>query len=167
MKAPICKTCNTTYPSERANMGYRICVACSTEERWSAIPVTYHKTGNTIEVVKDLDDAIAITSMMTRSGFGLMRGMKGFKTQRAVVQDGVPPTTVAQAAPATQSFLGNVVGRRKMPLDYEGVGMQMMSALEQSGKEAALSVVNCAEAEWKLLPSQAQQLRYIIDTVVI
>ena len=40
-------------PQKRVELGYSICVECSTEKRFGAVPVTNHKTGNTIEVIKD------------------------------------------------------------------------------------------------------------------
>ncbi len=161
-----CKCCGNDYPAARAALGYKVCVSCSKEERWSAVPVTYHKTGNTIEVVKDPDEAATITAMMSRSGFGVMRGMKGVKARKST-DGGSTVIAPIEAEPfIPHSFSGREVGRRKMPLDYEGVGLQMMEALETRGKDAAILIVDCAEKEWKLLPKQAVQLRLIIDTLV-
>lgn len=162
----ICKKCSGEFPDKRKEIGYSICLDCSTEERWSAVPVTYHKTGNTIEVVKDPDDAATITAMMSRKGFGVMNGLKGVRTRSS--DKGAPVIarlTPNADAPKTLEG-GRIVGRRKMPLDYEGVGNAMMSALEAEGREAALRVIDDAESAWKILPRQAVQLRSIIENLV-
>ena len=162
---PHCKKCQSQYPQARADLGYSICLDCSTEEKWSAVPVTYHKTGNTIEVVKDPDDAATITAMMSRKGFGVMNGLKGVGV-RKVGSKSAPIERITSSEPLNPATgAGRVVARRKMPLDYEGVGRSTMEALETSGVDAALAVVAAAEQAWKILPRQAVQLRYIIETL--
>ena len=164
---PICKSCKNHYPQERLAIGYKVCVNCSVEEKWSAIPVTYHKTGNTIEVVKDPQEAARITAMMARTGFGLMRGMKNSSAGSAQHHNvPEPPRKILPpATPAHSTIRGVAIARRKMPLDYEGTGLAMMSALETAGKEAAMQVVADAQAAWKILPKQAVQLQLIIETL--
>jgi len=54
----------------------KVCVKCSTTEAVSCVDITYHKTGNTIQIM-DKESADKINKMAKRSGFGIMAGMKG------------------------------------------------------------------------------------------
>ena len=54
----------------------KVCVNCSTTEAVSCVDITYHKTGNTIQIM-DKASADKINKMAKRSGFGIMTGMKG------------------------------------------------------------------------------------------
>ena len=80
MKAKLeminCIKCGGKMPKLRlAKYGYRSCVNCSTVEPVGGIPVTNHKTGNTIQVVpKDVADNI--NRLAQRKGYGVMSGMK-------------------------------------------------------------------------------------------
>jgi len=46
-----CSRCNTKVPKGRINMGYTICVKCSTEDKVSCHTIYPHKTGGYIQVV--------------------------------------------------------------------------------------------------------------------
>ena len=46
-----CSRCNTKVPQGRIDMGYTICVNCSTEEKVSCHTIYPHKTGGYIQVV--------------------------------------------------------------------------------------------------------------------
>lgn len=82
MKAKIklemttCIKCGGKMPKLRlVKYGYKSCVNCSTVEQVGGIPVTNHKTGNTIQVVpKDIADNI--NRLAARQGYGVMKGMK-------------------------------------------------------------------------------------------
>ena len=63
-----CK-CNNIIPQGRVNLGYKTCVNCSTTERYGCIPITYHKTGNTIQIVSQAQSA-AIAKASRRKGYG-------------------------------------------------------------------------------------------------
>lgn len=71
-----CK-CGAKIPEVRVKAGYKTCVKCSTEEKWGCSHVVYHKTGNTIEVIKDKELCEQINAMAQRPAFGVCRGMKG------------------------------------------------------------------------------------------
>ena len=45
-----CKCGDEVHPI-RINYGYKTCTPCSTVEDYSYVPITYHKTGNTIQIV--------------------------------------------------------------------------------------------------------------------
>ena len=50
-KAIQCSMCSNEMPSQRLEMGYTICVKCSTEEKVSCHTIYPHKTGGYIQVV--------------------------------------------------------------------------------------------------------------------
>ena len=50
-KAVQCSMCSDEMPSQRLQMGYTICVKCSTEEKVSCHTIYPHKTGGYIQVV--------------------------------------------------------------------------------------------------------------------
>ena len=54
----------------------KVCVDCSTTEAVGCVDITYHKTGNTIQIM-DKASADKINKLAKRSGFGIMAGMKG------------------------------------------------------------------------------------------
>ena len=66
----ICK-CNNKIPKIRIDLGYRVCISCSTVEQYGCAPVTYHKTGNTIQIMSK-SDASKIYKMTKRRGYGTM-----------------------------------------------------------------------------------------------
>ena len=50
-KGLTCSMCDTNMPNGRLEMGYTICVECSTEEKVSCHTIYPHKTGGYIQVV--------------------------------------------------------------------------------------------------------------------
>ena len=64
-------SCGNIIPKKRVEMGYKVCVECSTTEKYGCIDIIYHKTGNTIEI---LDAGTGYTSTptvtITGDGFG-------------------------------------------------------------------------------------------------
>jgi len=69
-----CK-CNNLIPQARVELGYNTCITCSNVERYGCVQITNHKTGNTIQVTTQ---AVAerLRRLSTRSGYGIMRGIK-------------------------------------------------------------------------------------------
>jgi len=153
----LCK-CGKNIPQPRLNLGYHVCVDCSTEVAWSAIQVVHHKTGNEIQVVKDPEVAAEFHAKSQRTGFGTLKGMTGsYKRRTAPVITRKPKEEPAAPPPNV------VVARRPMPLDFEGVGQSVMTALETAGKEQALAIIEQALKDYRLLNRQAVQLREIVD----
>jgi hypothetical protein len=65
-----CK-CNTLIPEGRLKLGYKVCVNCSTVERYGCAPLINHKTGNSIQIMSH-GDAARIAKMTRRKGYGTM-----------------------------------------------------------------------------------------------
>ena len=54
-----CK-CNSIIPEGRLRLGFKVCVNCSTVERYGCAPLINHKTGNSIQIMSRSDaDRIA------------------------------------------------------------------------------------------------------------
>ena len=66
----ICK-CKNIIPIQRVNLGYKVCIGCSQTEKYGCSAVTYHKTGNSIQIMSR-SDAARIAKMTRRRGYGTM-----------------------------------------------------------------------------------------------
>ena len=73
--------CNHNIPQARLDLGYTICVECSTEEKLGCIDTINHKTGNTVQVMSR-EDADKASKLTKRAGFGILRSMSGGSSQR-------------------------------------------------------------------------------------
>ena len=65
--------CKNIIPIQRVKLGYTTCVQCSTVERYGCAPITYHKTGNSIQIMSS-KDAARIAKLSRRKGYGTMLG---------------------------------------------------------------------------------------------
>jgi len=65
-----CK-CNKIIPKGRLQLGFRVCVDCSTVSRYGCAPVINHKTGNTIQIMSS-EDAARVAKLFRRRGYGTM-----------------------------------------------------------------------------------------------
>lgn len=71
-----CANCGSNMPVLRfTKYGYKSCIRCSTTERVGGVPITNHKTGNTIQIVPK---AVAenLIRLSQRQGYGVCKGMK-------------------------------------------------------------------------------------------
>ena len=73
--------CNHNIPQARLDLGYTVCVNCSTEEKLGCIDTINHKTGNTVQVMSR-EDADKASKLTKRAGFGILRSMSGGSSQR-------------------------------------------------------------------------------------
>ena len=73
-----CIKCNGAIQEGRlkALPSTKTCTECSTIEQVGCVDITYHKTGNTIQVM-DKASADKINKLARRGNFGIMTGMKG------------------------------------------------------------------------------------------
>jgi hypothetical protein len=152
-----CKKCTEPMPPKRLELGYTVCVECSTEKRFGAVPVTNHKTGNTIEVIKDPEQAAKINAMMQRKGFGIMAGIAGSHKKtfteavnsQVKITEGIPPRD-------------RVISRRMPSYDYENVGHETIAILEKTGIDPAMEHIQKCLSENRIYGKQARQLEEIV-----
>ena len=67
-----CK-CSNVIPQGRVDLGYKVCVSCSTTEAYGCAPLINHKTGNSIQIMSS-SDAARIAKLTQRRGYGTMLG---------------------------------------------------------------------------------------------
>lgn len=126
-----CK-CGQKLPAVRVKMGYKTCVKCSTEDKWGCSQVVYHKTGNTIEVIKDKELCEQINAMAQRPAFGVCRGMKG-NVKRKPTRNVKPRVKKDTEMVPTFGFMGGAA----------------MSFYEREGMDAAKKYVDeCIKKQW-------------------
>jgi hypothetical protein len=115
-KPGICK-CGATIPAGRVALGYRVCTSCSNVERYGAVDVIFHKTGNTLQILP-ASTAEAIQKAGRRSGFGSMAGMR---------------------RGSTSDSLGIRGGLKKLPTpeEFQEAGERAMKAYLAEGASAA------------------------------
>ena len=65
--------CKNIIPQGRVNLGFKVCVDCSTTEQYGCAPLINHKTGNSIQIMSS-SDAARISKMTQRRGYGTMLG---------------------------------------------------------------------------------------------
>ena len=65
-----CK-CENVIPNGRVALGYKVCVNCSSTERYGCAPLINHKTGNSIQIMSQ-SDAAKIAKITRRRGYGTM-----------------------------------------------------------------------------------------------
>ena len=70
--------CSSDVPQSRIDMGYTICVKCSTEEKVSCHTIYPHKTGGYIQVVSK--EQSANLNRLDRRGTGGVKTAKHYKT---------------------------------------------------------------------------------------
>ena len=87
--------CNHNIPQARLDLGYTVCVECSTEEKLGCIDTINHKTGNTVQVMSR-EDADKASKLTRRAGFGILRSMSGGSTsqRKAKIINGCSLTTI-------------------------------------------------------------------------
>lgn len=65
-----CK-CGDNIPQGRIDLGYSVCVNCSSVERYGCAPLINHKTGNSIQIMTQAESA-TIAKLTRRRGYGTM-----------------------------------------------------------------------------------------------
>jgi len=138
---PICKTCNESYPQQRKDMGYTVCVDCSTEPGWSCSALTFHKTGNSIEIIKDPEVAYNINQMAARKSFGVMSGITG-RYRRYQEDTNSTPTKkkwvdmTGEVYSTRKQTIGTLSGKT---VDFESQGTYAVNLLESEGLDASIT----------------------------
>ena len=144
--------CNHNIPQARLDLGYTVCVECSTEEKLGCIDTINHKTGNTVQVMSR-EDADKASKLTKRAGFGILRSMSGGSSQRKTKYkyDGCSTTQV---------------GSQKL---YEHVGKTYMDYLEvdeeiaQRYLDRALNNVEISQLQY----NKIKLLCYSLNTINI
>lgn len=152
-----CKKCQEDFPAQRWELGYRICVTCSTEEKWSAVPIINHKTGNEIQVVKDPEVAAEFLAKSARVGFGTMRGMSSSYKRKLTSME-----TPVAALP-DKPLLSREISRRPLPNEFDKVGEEVMLLIENGLVSDAYACVKESRNAKRIYKVHEEQLTEIIN----
>jgi hypothetical protein len=145
-----CK-CNQEIPTGRANLGYRTCVECSTEQALGCVDIIYHKTGNTIQQCTQ-EQAEAIRRVSRRSGFGASAGMRAGGDRPMKVQLTRRPMP-ARARIATQDVL-------------DAIGSEYITLLETSSKIAADKFLTSKVSGFVITQAQARHIETVCTALI-
>ena len=139
--------CNHNIPQARLDLGYKVCVECSTEEKLGCIDTIHHKTGNTIQVMSR-EDADKASKLTKRAGFGILRSMAGGSTsqRKTKIINGCSLTTI-----------GNDVS-------YEHVGKTYIDYLEVD-KEIAERYINRAINSLEISQNQYNTIKKLTQFI--
>ena len=156
-----CKSCGNPMPDKRKEMGYSVCVSCSTESKWSAVPVVHHKTGNEFQVVKDPEVAAEFVAKSSRCGFGTLRGMVG-SWKKPTVKNKREKKKIEPLRPKSFAV---VVAKKKVEVEYKDdqIAPQVLQKLDSEGRESAIQLIDLEFKQMNLSPIGRKQLLHIVE----
>jgi len=144
--------CNHNIPQARLDLGYKVCVNCSTEEKLGCIDTIHHKTGNTIQVMSR-EDADKASKLTRRSGFGVLRSMTGGSTsqRKAKITHGCSTTTIGN------DIMFEHIGKTYM--DY----LEVDKEIAQRFLDRALNNVEISENQYNKIKMLCNRLNTITN----
>jgi hypothetical protein len=164
---PKCKKCAESYPQERRDMGYKVCVSCSTEPGWSCSALTFHKTGNSIEIIKDPEVAYNINQMASRKNFGVMSGITGryrryqedtnVNRKRQEVEDKTGMVTYGKVH-SVRGLNGNTV-------DFDKQGAEALRILNDEGLSSSIDWLKTEYKEFRLSQKDFVKITQILKAI--
>lgn len=156
----FCK-CGNSIPEKRKQLGYSVCISCSTEEKWSGVQVVHHKTGNEIQVVKDPEVAAEFIAKSSRKGFGTLKGMVGNWKKPPVPRE----RKEKQRASISSAKFTVSISRKEVKMVYkdEEIGPRILEKFEIEGKEEALKMLESEFRNLTLSPICRKRLLYMIN----
>jgi hypothetical protein len=155
-----CK-CGDEIPKGRLKLGYKVCVNCSTESKWSVVQVNYHKTGNTTEVIKDPEVAADFAFMSSRKGFGVMRGLTSSRRKTITPKDPVPEKKTEEKD-SGPTIISKVCDRYMPTYYFEEVGEKATKIAEELGYTESIKYIENSLEKKLIFKKQAEQLKQII-----
>jgi len=155
----ICK-CGNKIPELRIKKGYKTCINCSTESKWSGVQVVHHKTGNETQIIKDPEVAADFIAKSARSGYGTLKGVTGSQKKSITIN-----TTTRKVEP-TFKPLKNIVDRKKVETNYsdEEIAKEVFSLIDNGKIESVVEYIETNFQSLKLSPKARKQLLLILNT---
>lgn len=127
----------------------KVCVECSTTEQVGCVDITYHKTGNTIQVM-DKESATKINKLARRGNFGIMTGMKG-----------------GSGGASKSKIIGKIkVWRQPTEEDYQKALHRVGELIELGDREKCFSYIEDQYASKAINSKHTYNLRVIVDTLI-
>lgn len=146
-----CIKCREEMHPKRIALGYNKCIQCSDTEAYGVIDVVYHKTGNTIEIT-DKHTAERINKLGSRTGFGIMRGLRPGKQTKSKTKLSDKP--VNQLVDADESEEA-----------YDTVGASMMDIYETNGLQPAIEYVINQNESYRISFKQRSRLIHMLRLI--
>lgn len=157
-----CKKCGDLLPEQRRELGYSVCIACSTEKKWTGVHVIHHKTGNEVDIIKDPEVAAEFVAMSKRSGFGALRSMVGSAKKLNVASTS---TRSRKLKPAEFKSFAVIVDRKKVQTNYQDdtLGLMILEKLENEGRETAIQELEREFRALNISPICRKRLLHILE----
>ncbi len=162
-----CKTCGENYPQERRDMGYTVCVSCSTEPGWSCSALTFHKTGNSIEIIKDPEVAYNINQMAKRKNFGVMSGITGRyrRYQEDTGANQKRQSVEDRTGMVTYGKVHSVKGLHGNTVDLDKQGAEALRILDEDGISASMDWIKTEYKELRLSQKDFVKIVQILKAI--
>ena len=152
-----CK-CGKNIPELRVKKGYKTCVSCSTESKWSGVQVVHHKTGNETQIIKDPEVAADFIAKSARSGYGTLKGVTGSqKKAKTYTRES------KKVEPVIFKPVDRVIARKKVETNYkdEEIAIQVFSLIDKKEFDIAKDLIEKNFQSLNLSPIARKQLLFL------
>lgn len=152
-----CK-CGNKIPELRVKKGYKTCVSCSTESKWSGVQVVHHKTGNETQIIKDPEVAADFIAKSARSGYGTLKGVTGSqKKAKTYTRES------KKVEPVIFKPVDRVIARKKVETNYkdEEIATQVLSLIDKQEFDIAKDLIEKNFQSLNLSPIARKQLLFL------
>lgn len=152
-----CK-CGNKIPELRVKKGYKTCVTCSTESKWSGVQVVHHKTGNETQIIKDPEVAADFIAKSARSGYGTLKGVTGSqKKAKTYTRES------KKVEPVIFKPVDRVIARKKVETNYrdEEIASQVLSLIDKQEFDIAKDLIEKNFQSLNLSPVARKQLLFL------
>ena len=153
----ICK-CGNNIPDLRVKKGYKTCINCSTESKWSGVQVVHHKTGNETQIIKDPEVAADFIAKSARSGYGTLKGVTGSqKKARTSTRE------VKKIEPVSRP-VDRVIARKKVETNYndDEIAASVFTLIDKQEFDLAKNLIETNFQSLNLSPLGRKQLLFLL-----
>jgi hypothetical protein len=154
----ICK-CGNNIPDLRVKKGYKTCVICSTESKWSGVQVVHHKTGNETQIIKDPEVAADFIAKSARSGYGTLKGVTGSQKKAKIYTK-----ELKKVEPVIFKPVDRIIARKKVETNYNDneIAQQVFSLIDKKEFDIAKDLIETKFQSLNLSPTARKQLLFFI-----
>jgi len=152
-----CK-CGNNIPDLRVKKGYKTCVSCSTESKWSGVQVVHHKTGNETQIIKDPEVAADFIAKSARSGYGTLKGVTGSQKKARTY------TREAKKIEPVSRPVDRVIARKKVETNYndDEIAASVFALIDKQEFDLAKNLIETKFQSLNLSPLGRKQLLFLL-----
>ena len=153
-----CK-CGNNIPDLRVKKGYKTCVSCSTESKWSGVQVVHHKTGNETQIIKDPEVAADFIAKSARSGYGTLKGVTGSQRKSKNY------TGESKKVEPVFKPVDRVISRKKVETNYndDEIAASVFALIDKKEFNLAKKLIVTNFQSLKLSPLGRKQLLFLLN----